>query len=115
MAEDRPRGYLRDRDDEDSARVSFVELFFDLIFVFAVTQLAAYLSENLTAEGIIRALALFLAVWWVWITTTWATNRLDPDRSLVCIVIFVLMGVGLMFSVSIPQAFGARGHVSAVA
>jgi low temperature requirement protein LtrA len=115
MAEERPRGYLRDREDEDSARVSFVELFFDLVFVFAVTQLAAYLAENLTAEGIVRATVLFLAVWWIWITTTWATNRLDPDRSLVRSVIFVLMGVGLMFSVSIPQAFGDRGLVFALA
>jgi low temperature requirement protein LtrA len=116
MAEqERLRGYLRDREDEDSARVSFVELFFDLVFVFAVTQLAAYLAENLTAEGLVRALVLFLAVWWVWITTTWATNRLDPDRSLVRVVIFALMGAGLMFSVSIPHAFDDRGLIFAAA
>jgi low temperature requirement protein LtrA len=116
MAENRPtRGYLRDRQDEDSAQVSFVELFFDLVFVFAVTQLAAYLVENLTPEGLIRALVLFLALWWLWITTTWATNRLDPDRGLVRGVIFALMAVGLMFSVSMPNAFDDRGAVFAAA
>lgn len=110
MADDRPpRGYLRDREDEDSARVGFVELFFDLVFVFAVTQLAAYLAANLGAEGLMRAAVLFLALWWLWITTTWATNQLDPDRGLVRAVIFALMAAGLMFSVSLTQAFGPRG------
>jgi low temperature requirement protein LtrA len=115
MADGAPRGYLRDREDEDSARVSFVELFYDLVFVFAVTQLAAYLAENLSVEGLARTLVLFLAVWWLWINTTWALNRLDPDRSLVRGVIFVMMGAGLMLTVSIPQAFGDRALVFAVA
>ncbi len=115
MADGARRGYLRDRDDEDSARVSFVELFYDLVFVFAVTQLAAYLADNLTIEGTVRAAVLFMAVWWLWINTTWALNRLDPDRSLVRGVIFVMMGAGLMLTVSIPQAFGDRALVFAVA
>lgn len=115
MADAPLRGYLRDREDEDSARVSFVELFYDLVFVFAVTQLAAYLADNLSAEGITRTLVLFLAVWWLWINTTWALNRLDPDRSLVRGVIFVLMGAGLMLTVSVPEAFGDRALVFAVA
>lgn len=115
MADGPPRGYLRDREDEDSARVSFVELFYDLVFVFAVTQLAAYLADNLSREGAVRALVMFLAVWWLWINTTWALNRLDPDRSLVRFVIFVLMGAGLMLTVSIPQAFGDRALIFALA
>jgi low temperature requirement protein LtrA len=80
-----------------------------------VTQLAAYLVDNITAEGLVRALVLFLALWWLWITTTWATNRLDPDRELVRGVIFALMGAGLMFSVSIPRAFDDRAHIFAAA
>lgn len=109
------RGYLRDRSDEDSARVSFAELFYDLVFVFAVTQLSAYLLENLTPEGLVRGAVLFFAIWWLWITTAWATNRLDPDRNLVRVVIFALMGGGLMFSAAIPQAFDDRGLVFALA
>ncbi|HVG49016.1 MAG TPA: low temperature requirement protein A [Rubellimicrobium sp.] len=109
------RGYLRDRDDEDSAEVSFVELFFDLVFVFAVTQLAAYLAEHFTPEGLVRGWVLFLMIWWLWINTSWATNRLDPDRGTVRVVIFALMAAGLMVSISIPQAFESRGLALALA
>ncbi|EYD74089.1 low temperature requirement A [Rubellimicrobium mesophilum DSM 19309] len=109
------RGYLRDRDDEDSAEVSFVELFFDLVFVFAVTQLAAYLGEHFTPEGLLRAWVLFLMLWWLWINTSWATNRLDHDRGVVRGIIFAMMAAGLMVSVSIPMAFESRGLAVAIA
>lgn len=108
-----PRGYLRDREDEDSARVSFVELFFDLVFVFGVTQLATIIADSFTPEGFVRAGILFVAVWWLWINTAWATNRLDPDRSLVRVVIFALMGAGLVFSTAMPAAFEDRALVFA--
>lgn len=106
--------HLRDRDADDSARVSFVELFYDLIFVFAVTQLAAYLQENLTPEGGVRAAVLFVAVWWLWINTTWATNRLDPDADAVRIAMFALMGGSLAMSMALPQAFEGRALVFVV-
>jgi low temperature requirement protein LtrA len=109
------RGFLRDREDEDAAKVSFVELFFDLVFVFAVTQLAAYLAEHFTPEGFVRTWVLFLMVWWLWINTAWSTNRLDPDRGVVRGVIFALMAGALMVSVSIPLAFESRGLALAVA
>ena len=89
--------------------MSFAELFFDLVFVFAMTQLASYLAANATSEGLVRGLVLFVTVWWLWINTAWATNRLDPDRSLVRVVVFALMAAGLMVSISIPNAFGDRG------
>lgn len=111
----RPRGYLRDREDEDAARVSFVELFFDLVFVFGITQLAAYLADNISPEGIVRVSVMFVAVWWLWINTAWATNRLDPDRSLARLVIFALMVVGLVFSTGIPMAFEERAMAFAAA
>ena len=74
MAEASSRHWLRDRDRDDSAEVTYVELFFDLVFVFAFIQLSHYLLENLTAEGVMRTLLLFVAVWWVWIYTSWVTN-----------------------------------------
>ncbi|WP_210526774.1 low temperature requirement protein A [Rubellimicrobium arenae] len=110
----RHRSYLRDRQDEDSARVSFAELFFDLVFVFAVTQLSQYLLNHLEAEGVFRGSVLFMATWWLWITTSWATNRLDPDRSLVRMLIFALMVVGLPFAISIPLAYEGLGLLFAV-
>jgi low temperature requirement protein LtrA len=107
-------GHLRDREDEDSSRVSFVELFYDLVFVFAVTQLAAYLVDNLTPEGAVRTSVLFLAVWWLWINTTWATNRLDPDAAPVRFTIFALMAASLVLSMALPRAFEDRALAFAV-
>jgi low temperature requirement protein LtrA len=104
---------LRPRDDP--ARVTFVELFFDLVFVFAVTQLSHGLLAHLGLQGAIETGLLMLAVWWVWIFTAWITNWLDPGQRPVRIMLFVLMAAGLVLSASIPQAFGARGLAFAAA
>jgi len=93
----------------DEARVGFVELFFDLVFVFAVTQLSHGLIAHLTPLGVIETAMLLLSVWWVWVFTAWVTNWLDVERMPVRILLFALMGCGLMMSLSLPQAFGARG------
>lgn len=103
------RSNLRDRKDEDASRVSFVELFYDLIFVFAVTQLATYLVDNITPEGAVRGGVLFVATWWLWINTTWATNRLDPDAAPVRFLMFALMGASFVLSMALPYAFEERG------
>ncbi len=100
---------LRRRDDSDAGRVGTVELFFDLVFVFAVTQLSHALIGDLTARGALQVGLLLLAVWWVWIYTCWVTNWLDPERLPVRASLFVLMIAGLVMSVSIPRAFGDRG------
>ena len=86
-----------------------VELFFDLVFVFAVTQLSHTLVADLAVMGALRVGLLLLAVWWVWIYTCWVTNWLDPQRVPVRACLFALMIAGLVMSVSIPNAFGARG------
>ena len=104
---------LRERGRRDSARVGMVELFFDLVFVFAVTQLSHTLLEDLHFANAVRITLLLLAVWWVWIYTSWVTNWLDPERIPVRISLFVLMLAGLLLSASIPQAFGTRGLVFA--
>lgn len=102
------RSALRDREEKGSERVSFVELFYDLVFVFAVTQLAAYLVDNVTPEGATRAGVLFVAVWWLWINTTWATNRLDPDAAPVRFAMFALLGGSFVLSMALPRAFEDR-------
>lgn len=99
---------LRSRED-GHAKVGFSELFFDLVFVFAVTQLSHTLLEHLGGAGALRAGLLFLAVWWLWIYTSWVTNWLDPEKIPVRLMIFGLMLGGLLLSASLPQAFGARG------
>jgi low temperature requirement protein LtrA len=103
------RELLRERSDDGHTRVTFVELFFDLVFVFAVTQLSHLLIEHLTLGGALRTLLLLLAVWWVWIFTSWVTNWLDPDATSVRLMIFALMLGGLILSASIPKAFEERG------
>jgi low temperature requirement protein LtrA len=92
-----------------------VELFFDLVFVFAVTQLSHTLLAELTLDNLVRVAVLFLAVWWVWMYTSWTTNWLDPERLPVRICLFVLILVGLFMSVSIPHSFVEHGIVFAVA
>jgi low temperature requirement protein LtrA len=105
---------LRDRDG-GHARVGFVELFFDLVFVFAITQISHNLLAHLTWLGALQALMLLAAVWWAWIFTSWVTNWLDPERGAVQVALFVLMGVGLVMSAALPHAFAETGPAFAVA
>jgi low temperature requirement protein LtrA len=100
---------LRRRHPHDHARVTYVELFFDLVFVFAVTQLSHSLLAHLTPLGVVHAILLTMAVWWVWIYTSWVTNWLDPKRTPVRLMLFALMLAGLVLSTSIPQAFEEKG------
>ena len=99
---------LRDRKPHEHSKVTFVELFFDLVFVFAITQLSHYLLEHFTVAGIMQTALMLMAVWWVWIYTSWATNWLDPRTTPVRVALFALMLVGLVLSTSIPEAFGTR-------
>ena len=108
------RNLLRNR-DEDEAKVSPVELFFDLVFVFAVTQLSHGLIAHFNALGALQTAMLFLGVWWVWIFTTWVTNWLEPGETPVRLMLFALMAAGLLMSIAIPNAFGERGIVFAIA
>ena len=100
---------LRERSGDGHARVTFVELFFDLVFVFAVTQLSHLLLHSLTPAGAQQTLLLLLAVWWVWIFTSWVTNWLDPEATAVRLMLFGLMLGGLILAAAIPQAYEARG------
>ncbi|MEP6786476.1 MAG: low temperature requirement protein A [Sphingomonadales bacterium] len=104
---------FRNRDAEHSDHVTNIELFFDLVFVFAITQLSHRLLEHLTLQGALETLVLFLAVWWLWIYTSWATNWLDPERAPVRILLMAMMLGGLMLSVSLPTAFADSGAIFA--
>src|ERR1700712_5778113 len=110
MAADQHRGALyRVNLPNQHSRVTYVELFFDLVFVFAVTQISHTLLAHFTPLAVLQTTLLFLAVWWVWVYTSWITNWLDPERTPVRILLFVLMLGGLVLSTSIPQAFESRG------
>jgi low temperature requirement protein LtrA len=97
------------RDRSGTQRVTNIELFFDLVYVFAVTQLSHYLLRHPTVEGAFQTAILLALVWLAWAYTTWVTNWLDPDRLLVRLLLVVLMLVSLAMSVALPNAFGSWG------
>ena len=105
------RHVLRPRAEHTHNKVSFVELFFDLVFVFAITQISHTLLEHFSPLGVAQAAFLLGAVWWIWIYTSWVTNWLDPERPPVRILLFVLMLLGLVMSCALPEAFGANGLI----
>ena len=104
---------LRHRDGHH-ARVTFEELFFDLVYVFAVTQLSHQLLHHLTVGGVVEVLILWFAVWLGWQYTCWVTNWFDPETPQIRGLIFANMLLGLVMASSIPQAFGERGMVFAL-
>jgi low temperature requirement protein LtrA len=110
MAEDSRRGALfRKAVPHQHSRVTYAELLFDLVFVFAVTQISHTLLGRFTALGALETTLLLLSVWWVWVYTAWVTNWLNPERTPVRILLFLMMLGGLVLSTSIPKAFESRG------
>jgi low temperature requirement protein LtrA len=110
MTGDTERGALfRPYAPHQHSRVTYAELFFDLVFVFAVTQISHTLLGRFTPLGAVQTTLLFLGVWWVWVYTSWITNWLNPELTPVRILLFLLMLGGLVLSTSIPKAFESRG------
>jgi low temperature requirement protein LtrA len=97
------------------SRVTYAELLFDLVFVFAVTQVSHTLLAHFTPLGAVQTTLLLLSVWWTWVYTSWVTNWLNPELTPVRVLLFLLMLGGLVLSTSIPQAFGERGLWFAIA
>lgn len=95
-------------------RVTMSELFFDLVYAFAITQLASMLINRLTLGGALETALLVLAVWWAWMYTAWFVNWLDPDKRPVRIMLFTVMGLSLLMSALLPKAFGAHGSAFAI-
>ncbi|XXF80905.1 low temperature requirement protein A [Myxococcaceae bacterium GXIMD 01537] len=104
---------MRPREPGAASKVTNIELFFDLVFVYAVTQLSHALLEDLSPMGAVHVLLLLLAVWWVWIFTGWITNWLNPRHLAVRLMLLVLMFAGLLLSTALPEAFDSRGRVFA--
>lgn len=115
MAATQHRNWLRPKTGPAAARVTFLELFFDLVFVFSISQLSHALIAHYTPLGALEAALMTFAVWWVWIFTAWVTNWLDPDKTPVRAMLVVLMFLGLVLSASIPEAFGEKGLLFAAA
>jgi low temperature requirement protein LtrA len=95
--------------DEDYS-VTPLELFFDLVFVFAFTQVTALMAKDLTGTGMLRGIALLLVVWWAWAGYSWLTNAVPVDDDVRSrIVVFAAMAAGLVMGLAIPKAFSSDG------
>lgn len=110
-----PREPLLRQAGAGRSQVGMVELFYDLVFVFAITQLSHGLLGHLSASGVLQYGLLFLGVWWMWMYTTWSTNWLNPAATPVRQLLFALMALGLVMSAALPQAFTERGLTFALA
>jgi low temperature requirement protein LtrA len=109
------KALLRSRTGEHHGRVGFVELFFDLVFVFAVTQISHLLLAHPDLAHALQSAFLLLVLWVVWVYTIWAANWLDVERGPTRLMMFALMAGGLVLAAAIPDAFGERGLYFAVA
>ena len=105
------QSHLREDGTQARDRVSAIELFFDLVFVFAVTQLSHYLLEHHNVAGALQTLLMFLAVWWAWIYTAWVTNWLDPDKGANRLALGAVMLASLALGAALPRAFAGGGPV----
>jgi low temperature requirement protein LtrA len=99
--------YQRTHDGQEQ-RTTTLELFYDLVFVFAITQVSHLLLADLTWKGAGESAFVLLVVWWSWNYTTWVTNELDPESIVVRMVLIGLMLASFLMAVAIPDAFGDR-------
>ena len=99
----------------ESQRVSPLELFFDLVFVLAITQCTQLMSDHPTWGGLAQGLLVLGLLWWSWVGYAWLTSVVDPEEDAVRIVIFVAMASLLVVALSVPQSFGGLALTFAIA
>ena len=88
-------------------RVTPLELFFDLVFVYALTQVTVLMSRDLTWRGIGHGMLVLAALWWAWTGYAWLTNALEPEEAKVRLGMFAAMAAMLVAALAVPEAFGA--------
>jgi low temperature requirement protein LtrA len=99
----------------DEQEVTPLELFFDLVFVFAITQVSAYISEHPTWTRLLQGLALLAVLWFAWVAYAWLGNTAATDEGAVRVVLLSAMGAMLITSLAVPHAFGRDGLIFGVA
>jgi low temperature requirement protein LtrA len=94
----------------DEEEVTPLELFFDLVFVFAMTQVSSFLANHLTWIGVVRGVGLLAVLWWAWVTYSWLTNAIPAEEALPArIVLLAAMAAMLIVALAVPDAFGDDG------
>ena len=106
---------MTDGADIPQLSVSPLELFFDLVFVFAVTQTAALISHDPTVTGVLGGALVFFMLWWAWSQYTWGINSIGNARFGVQLALVVAMGLSLFMALVVTDAFGDDGHLFGIA
>src|SRR5438105_5741879 len=106
---------MDERQAEREQRVTPLELFFDLVFVFAITQVTTFLSHSPTWGGLLRGLLLLAMLWWAWSAYAWLTNTLDPEEGAVRLAMLAAVAAMLVLSLAAPGAYGRDGVIFGVA
>jgi len=99
----------------DGERVSPLELFFDLVFVLAITQCTALMAHDPSWIGLAHGMVVLGLLWWAWVGYAWLTSVLDPDEGGVRLVLFGAMAALLTASLCVPDVFGDAGVTFAIA
>jgi low temperature requirement protein LtrA len=100
---------------EEERKTSYLELFFDLVFVFAFTQVTALVLEDTSPAGFARAALVLAMVWWAWSAYTWMTNAIDVESVVTRLLIFAAMTAAFFMALSVPDAFQDEAAWFAVA
>jgi low temperature requirement protein LtrA len=101
--------------EEEERKTSYLELFFDLVFVFAFTQVTALVLEDTSAQGFLRAALVLAMVWWAWSAYAWMTNAIDVESLVTRLIIFAAMGAGFFMALAVPDAYQDEAAWFAVA
>ena len=89
----------------EEARVTPIELFFDLVFVFSLTQVTALMAADLSVRGLVRGLLLLALLWWCWVAYAWLGNVVRADEGLGRVAMFGAMAAMFVMAVTVPEAF----------
>jgi len=99
----------------ETERVTALELFFDLVFVLALTQCTALIAGTLTWEAALKGLLVLAILWWSWVGYAWLTSVVDPEEGSVRLVMFAAMAAFLVAAMCVPRAFGSKALLFACA
>jgi low temperature requirement protein LtrA len=89
----------------EGASVTTLELFFDLVFVFALTRVTDWMAEDTSAEAVLRGVLILVVMWWAWVAYSWLGNVAKADEGLLRLGVFVAMAVVFVGAIAIPEAF----------
>ncbi|XUY29271.1 low temperature requirement protein A [Agrobacterium sp. rho-8.1] len=101
------------QEDADAGKATFPELFFDLVFVFALIQLSHTLAKDFGSTALVEAAIIILSLWWLWVQITWLTNMLNTEAGPVRLFLFTMMFAGVLLAIALPKAFSDQALVFA--